>query len=381
MRKLIVVLFIFILGCSGEKKLPLASNDGPQLYEKTLYAEPSDHAFYTTKFNTGSSPELLLGAVSDEYKTRILLLFTSLPDSVDRVESAKITLYSWNVLGDTLSAPFQANMYKLTSAWTETAILDWNEVTGDNVLLGSAEIFPEVSDSFEFTLPAGLVESWIDTTRGEDNYGVYIEPVNATFIIDFYSRETLITQSPFLEIIYELDGELDTINVLCNRDVFIIEENLSLDDDHLYIGKGVAARSLLRFDVLSQIDSTATINRAELILKINRERSLFNARGVEDLVAMRAANEADDIQDVIIDSTLSGYTGSVLKDTVTVDITGLCQQWSVNNKLYENYGLILKSEGESVTLSRTAFYGSGADSSLIPSLLVRYTLPPRESIY
>lgn len=375
------LLFALLLACSGDKKLPLGTGEGPQLFEKILYSDASQDAFYTFKNNTGSSLHLLLGQANDEYKARLLLSFATFPDSVDRVESAKITLYSWDVLGDTASAPFNANVYRLLSDWTETSIKEWNEVTADNMPLGSAEIYPEIGDSVEFELPVDLVETWIDTSSGEENFGVSIEAENATFMVDFYSREALLNQSPILEIIYEHNGEPDTVNILSNRDVFVIEENLNLDDDHLYIGKGVAARSVIRFNVLDNLDSTATINRAELILKIDDEKSLFDAMGAGNITVMRISNEADDPQDLVIDSTFSGYAGSVLNDTVTVNITSLFQMWSANDPSFVNYGLMLQSTGESETIARTAFYGSSADSLLAPRILIRYTLPPREDFY
>jgi len=383
MRKLIILFLLPLLlqACSGKKKLPLGAKEGPQLIEKTVFADNSKDSFYTEKVNTGSSLHLLLGKVPNEFESRILLSYTSYPDTVDRVESAKITFHTLDVLGDTLSSSFQANLYKLMSDWDETEILEWNEVSGGNILIASAEVFPQVGDSIVFELPPDLVEGWIDTLGGEENYGVYLESNGAEFMTDFYSKEAFVTESPVMELVYEHNSVLDTVMIFPEKDVFVLDENLNLDENSLYIGKGVAIRSLVQFNVSEEINQNATINRAELILKINQEGSLFEGTGATDIVVMRATSEAPDPQDIEIDSTFSGYMGSVLNDTVRVDLTGLFQLWSFEDEDFVNYGLILQSLGESENLRRVAFYGSSADSTLAPQILVRYTLPPGDSNY
>jgi len=390
MRKYSVLfLLLFLLfNCSKEKYLPL-DKEGNEVVETTIFQPDNSNFYFSVKENTGSSSHLLLGKAVDEYTSRILLQFDSFPDSVI-IDSARIVLYSQEILGDSVGF-FQAQMYRILSEWDETEVLNWTqpELSFDSsYVLSTADIFPTASDSdsIVFQLDPALVQQWTDTTIVDGNYGVWIDCEGvSSFIKDFYSSESGTgTKRPKIKIVYHQeslpDSSLSTF-LYASQDAFIIIANLKLDDQYLYIGKGIAFHSFINFDISNIIDSTATINKADLRLIINRDNSIFDASRVSDLRVMIVTSETHNPETITIDSTLSGFTGSVLEDTVSVDIRWLVQYWSSKNADFPNYGLLLQSYYEGQTLARTAFYAANADSIRAPKIEVTYTMPPTDEDY
>ncbi len=387
MKKIILsVLWIIVgLNCAKDRNFPLEQG-GNEVRQTVITQTQNDDFYYMEKKNTGSSLNLLLGKASDEYSARILMHFQTFPDS-SVIDSAKIILYTISILGDS-SSSFNAKMFQIKSEWEETGVLDWTDpnLQFDSLtVLSEAEITPESSDSVIFRLDANLVQGWMDTTDANDNYGVWIDSDDATFIKDFYSRSSSnLTLLPKLRMRYHTTNQPDTMlsyTSVPDKDVFILIPNLKLDENLLYIGESVVFRSYLTFDVASQIDSNATINRAELNLVINQDYSLFDAAGATNLQLMRLTEALVEPESIVIDSTSLGYFGSVLEDTVTVNLTALVQLWTSRNSSYPNYGLLMQSISEASTLSRIAFHASSADSINAPKLIITYTLPPAENYY
>ena len=387
MRKYVLLWFIMLIifNCSKEKYLPLDPEKGNRIEETVVLQSTGKDFYYSLKTSTGSSTHLLLGQYNEEYTSRILLQFGDFPDSVI-VESAQIILYAQDLLGDSSSISFDAKMYKFDSSWDESDTINWANINPDLSNELSSTNINSISDSVVFNLDPYIVNQWSDPTLAEGNYGVWIDCNGALFIKDFYSRGTSnASQRPSLRMIYTKEGQRDTTILLATKDAFVLEDftESKLDTNLLYIGKGIAFHSYLKFDVIDSIsDSTATINKAELQLIINRENSFNDAQSVvRDLLVKRVTSEPLHSEQIIIDSNSSGYTGTDLVDTMLVDITSLVQVWTSLNSLYPNYGILLQSFYEEESLARIAFYSSRTDSIYAPKLIIKYTLPPSNDYY
>jgi len=391
MRKYVLLwlILLIVFNCVTDQNPPLDPKNGNQIKEIVVLQPGGTDFFYQVdQTNTGSSSHLLLGKCKDEYSARILLQFNAFTDSAI-VDSAKIVLYTQALLGDS-SSSFDVSMYKIESPWDEKEVTYWTdpELSFDSsIVLSSANItsISSDSDSVAFILTPELVSNWMDSTSADTN-GVWIKCDGATFIKDFYSGESSSSSKrPKLKIKYRKIGQEDTTRSTYSypaNDAFILLSNLNLDENFLYIGKGVPFRSYLKFDVESIIDSTATISRADLQLIVNQENSIFDASEANNLQLSRLTSESIEPETMTIDSALLYYyTPSVCKDTVTVNMRGLVQEWSSKNPDYTNYGLLLQSYSENLTLARSAFYSSIADSVYAPKLIITYTLPPDREDY
>jgi hypothetical protein len=370
------------MNCDKNRPLPLEG--GNEIVETVILQPENEDFYYSVKKNLGSSTQLLLGKAGDEYSSRVLLKFTGFPDSM-LVDSASIILYSRSILGDS-SSSFQVNMYGIQSDWDPFDVVNW----GDGVMLDStsvistADISPFTPDTVVFDIPADIAQSWVDSTTGDSN-GVWIDCGNATFIKSFYSANYgEFSVSPRLDLTYHTPANEDTsinYSAYSNQDAFVLSSNLNLDEDLLYVGKGISFYSYLTFDIASELDSTASINKADLELIINRDYSIFDAAGAAEIGAMRVSSQPGDHAAVEIDSAFTGYFGSVLEDTISISVRPLIQTWSKRDPGYENFGFLLRSANETETLSRIALYSSRADSLRKPKLIIKYTLPPTQDYF
>jgi len=369
-KKLFIILIVFfIFNCSSEKFHPMDINKGSVVKETTMSLQPGDDSYKKFIRNAGNSAHLLLGKYENQYASRILLKMSSFPDTAI-VKAARITFYSQNILGDTLAAPFEAQMYEFDRSWTEGDTLLWNDINATpGQVLASAMIYPEASDTVVFEMIPEIVTKWMDTTQ--TNNGAWIECAGATFIKDFYSDESSVSTSlPIFRVTYATPNHPDSAfekSYYLNADLFVLEDNSDavMDTTMLYIGSGIGYRSYLNFNLDSLIERKDTINRAELILTINKELSLFDGTGANLLQAT--------------DSTYAVFGSSISvadDNSVTVNVTDIVRFWSYLDSRYPQNQLILYSTTEASSVDRVAFYSSAADSARIPKLRLVYSIPP-----
>ena len=162
-----------------------------------------------------------------------------------------------------------------------------------------------------------------------------------------------------------------------SEDAFVLlnsEQDLTLDPDLFYIGKGLAFHNIFEFD-FNFFDTTAHINRALLELTTNQSNSIRNLAGISDAILYRLSEEWIEGNEL---TELEGasYSATVSDSLLIFDITASVQAM-VDNK-YENFGFFVKSTNEGETISRIAFYSSKSDSELQPKLHVYYSLPANQ---
>ena len=386
----VIMLMIFLFSCGKEKPLPTAYSDlfgdkEGEINDTLIVQQPGTETFFSRLINTGAGFSLLIGHFQN-YHSVIYLKFDNLPDSV-QVHSAKISLIS-NPGDSTLlasSQPFTANIFLADFEWEND--LDPEQFIDQLPLMGqpyqTVTITPDTSNKFEFELDTLLVAQWADSTSGVTNYGIWLDSPDLDSMNSFYSAEMAdASLVPRLELIYtDTDSTgtfLDSSTVYSSKDAFLLvnkEDDLNIDKNYFYAGKGLAFRSFVKFD-LAGLDSTIHLNRATMEFVVNKENSIRNAAGTGDIIVLRLAGESWQKNDVDESPETSSYAGTLADSTLIFDVTPTIQGWIGNN--YPNYGFLVRSVSENQSLARIAFYSSKSDPDLQPRLHLYYTLPPKQ---
>jgi len=386
----VILIFIF-LNCGKEKPLPTGYSDifGDKeglVADTLLIQERGTETFYHRLINTGSSNNLLLGTYQN-YHSAIYLKFEGLPDS-SQIHSAKLYLTKSPIDSTLLasSQTFTANLYHAEYEWdndqNQEQYLD--QLPFMSVPFQTVTITPDTLDKIEIELDTLVVADWADTISGLINYGFWIDSPDVEGINSYYSAENVdLALEPQLQLIYtftDTTGKVrDTTTVYAKKDAFLVPDTTAvlkdLDPDYFYIGKAFAFRSFLKFD-LSGLDTTVHLNRALMEIVINKDNSILNGAGAGDIIIYRKEEELWDKKVVNETPSTSFYSGTLIADTLTFDVTPTVQGWLGNN--YPNYGFLVRSINEEQTLARVAFYSSKSSSELQPKLYLYYTLPPKQ---
>ncbi|NOZ61531.1 MAG: DNRLRE domain-containing protein [Calditrichaeota bacterium] len=382
---LIGLLGLLVASCEKNKPLPdgyqrIIGNQEGEIADKTLLATPESGAYEAKRIDTSQSTDLLLGTY-EQYHSGIFLQFSNLPDTIN-VISAELKLQIQDRLapGDTTywNTPRQAtvNIYlaDTTDIGPENPPLPDN-----NFLLATQTINSDSLNGISFALDTTLVNQWLKTDSSGAQHGFWLETESAEYMAVFYAYESLqASYMPRMTLIYNFTDSTgdkqDTLTYYTTKDQFIFldpPENLALDANFLYMGRGVAFRSYLDFD-LSEFDTTYHINRAILELTSNAAHSIRNAEGANNALIYRMTSPWGDASLWETPQSAS-YSPTVADSVLTFDITPTVQAWI--SQQYENYGFQLQAFSEGTTLARIAFYSVNADSALQPKIYLYYTTP------
>lgn len=389
---LLAFMIIFLFSCAKDKPL---STGYEQIYgnkegivaDTTLNQAPGTEEMFSRLVNTGTSYEVTLGKF-DNYHSAMYLKFEGLPDS-SHIYSAKLTLSIYTRIGPTdttfwdISREFTANFYLAMSDWIndqapELYLFEYpfNEMPFQSVTLSS-----DSTTTIEIDLDTTIVNQWVDSVSPVENHGIWIDSPDAEYITSFYSWENQNADLvPQLKIFYTegdtISDEPDSMTVYAQIDASLYlnkEEELNLNPDLLYIGKGFTFRNFLKFD-FEGMDSTTHVNRALLDLTINDAASLRYGYGASDAILFVVDGESWEKDIVEETPATSSFTPTWVDSTLTFDVTTAVQGW-LGNKLDRN-GFLLRSTDEYDALTRIGFYSSKSQAALQPKLRIYYTLPP-----
>ncbi|OQX88110.1 hypothetical protein B6D60_02605 [candidate division KSB1 bacterium 4484_87] len=382
---ILVLAGVILVGCSKDKAIPdgyqrIIGNDEGQIANKILLAENESGAREIKRVDTSQSTDLLLGTY-EQYNCGIFLQFSNLPDTLNIV-SADLKFHVQDRLapGDSSywDTPHQATVNIYLS--DTTGVGPENPPIADNTyLLASETIYSDSLNDIIFSLDTMRVNQWLKTDSSGTEHGIWLTTENADYMAVFYAFESLeATYMPRMTLIYNYTDstgtKLDTLTYYTARDQFIFPdppENLTLDDNFLYIGRGVAFRSYLKFD-FSEFDTTQHINRAILELTSNAAHSIRNTDGVNNSLIYRMTSAWGE-GDVWETPQSASYSPTVADSILSFDITPSVQAWISGQ--YENFGFQLQSFNEGATLGRIAFYSVNSDSVFQPKVYLYYTSP------
>ena len=389
----ILVVFLFFFNCGKDKPLPTGYSDifgdrEGQVADTLIVQEPGTEAYYSRLINTGAGDNLLIGNYQN-YASAIYMKFGNLPDSAE-VHSAK--LYLIKSPNDSIilasNQTFTLNLYHAGFEWENDQDPEQylDQLPFMSGSFQNVTVTIDTSDTIAIDLDTLVVSDWADTTSGLTNNGFWMVSEDLQGILGCYSTENAENSlKPTIKLIYSFTDSTgkvrDTTTVYATNDAFLIPDTTSvlnsLDPDNFYIGKGLVFRSFLKFD-LSNFDTTIHLNRALMEIVINQENSIGNILNAGDIIIFRKEEESRAKSDVNELPATASYGGTLVADTLIVDVTQTIQGWIGNN--YPNYGFLVRSVNEERTLSRTAFYSSKSSDALQPRLYLYYTSPPRQGL-
>ncbi len=380
-------LLILVFSCARENPLPggyqkiIGNNEGAIL-DTVLVQQDRTEDWFTETVNTSYSSELLVGSY-EQYRAGTYFVFTNLPDTVT-IHSAELKLNIKNRLtqNDTSfwHTPHEATIkfYLADTTWDK----DNAPIPDESLLLSSYIYNSDSVNQITIPLDSAQINAWSAETSPIQHYGIWMQSPDAEFMISLHAHETLdVSTMPRMTMIFTIPdtsgGVRDTVTYYASRDGFILlnkKENLILNSEKLYIGKGIAFRNYLKFD-LAGFDTTVHVNRAVLELTANAGNSIRDLFGVEDCIIYRLG-EPWIVGNINNDSLKASYGATVSDSILTFDVTPSLQGWISKN--YENFGFLMESTYEYESIGRVAFYSSLADFELRPKIRLYYTLPPQQ---
>lgn len=388
-----LVVILFILNCGKDRPLPTGYSDifgdkEGQVADTVIVQETGAETYYSRLINTGAGVNLLIGNY-ENYASAIYMKFGNLPDSA-QVHSAKLHLIKTTIDSTILASnqTFTLNLYHSGFEWENDQDPE-QYLTQLPFMSGSFQnvtVTIDTSDTIAIDLDTLVVSDWADTNSGLTNNGFWMVSEDLQGILSFYSAENGENGfKPALKLIYtftDSTGKVrDTTTVYATNDAFLIPDTASvlnsLDADYFYIGKGLGFRSFLKFD-LSGFDTTIQLNRALMEIVINRDNSVGSVANASDIIIFRKEEESNSKSDVNELPETASYGGTLVSDTLIVDVTQTIQGWIGNN--YPNYGFLVRSFYENQTISRTAFYSSRSSDELQPRLYLYYTSLPKQGL-
>lgn len=383
----IALITSLFFSCEKEKPLPsgyekIVGNSEGEILDTVLTQQPGTEQFYSKYVDTGNSTQLLLGGYG-AYRSGFFLKFKHLPDTVV-INSAELILYVREKI-----APFDSSFWEVNQqAQANVFLADiadtlWYDnnlpIESADLQIGTYTINSDSTSEITIPLDSSKVNEWITEDSVIKDYEVWISSYDTEFMQIYYSYEIGdATLMPRLNLAYTILGDTtttqDTTIYYASEDGFVLlndETDLNLNTDLLYIGKGLAFRSLLKFN-FDMFDTTTHVNRALLKLTTNNEFSIRNKSGASECLVYRLAEEWID-EGLSEEMTTISYAPTYQDSTLTFDITPSVQGWTNGN--YENYGLLVKSQNEGTTIGRVALYSSQSDSLVQPKLHIYYTTP------
>lgn len=375
---LIIILYVVLSACARNKSNPVGSaifqrdNVGSEYF---IRIEPSAvDTFYQTYVANSTGARLFIGSAGFE-QSRIVMHFDLSPRTAT-VDSVFLQLKPVDVIGT--GGVFTARVYEVLIPWNDTtATWDLFHETSKGRELASVDfvsIENEDSASIRFELPTDLVQSWIDSATYISNYGILIEPENASFITELYSGDlyNLASDRPKLTLYISEDTTHTELSYDTPNDAFLATTTQSPSSEFLYVADGSALRSFGNIE-LDSIPDEATINRALLILYADTLQSFpdhSKSFGIETF-GIRSGEWT--FPDVPIDSSFS-ITASLTSDSLVINLTTLIQSW--NSGLLENHGFVLAGSNETQNLLKRAFYSMNGPQAMRPRCEIIYSMPP-----
>jgi len=377
-----------LFSCQKEKPLPtgyaVVIGDREGVIADSLFKQKSGtEEYFSRLINTGTSTNLILGEIYN-YHSAIYLMFEDLPLG-SQIHSAtlKLTNKSIDSILVQTSHPFTANFYLAEYKWENDQDPEQyiDQLPFNKLPFQTTTITPDTIDEVEIELDTLIVQEWVDTTSSQTNYGIWIDSPDADFLNNYYSIENQIFDSaPQLELVYTMiedsEQKLDTSIFVATGDAFLLlnnEDDLNLNKDHIYIGKGFAFRSFIKFN-LEAFDTTIHVNRSTLELTINKNNSVGSTYNALDCIIYRVDTESWNKGEVNETPETSSYLGTLTDSTLTFDVTATVQAWLGTR--YPNYGFLIRSLDESTIISRISFYSTKTNEEFQPRLHIYYTLSP-----
>lgn len=318
---------------------------------------------YVQGGTTGLSPYIILGEFNGQ-KCSILIRYSGFPVGIT-VSSASLIIGTELVYGSG-DEKFSATIHEITSDWDEAFIPTF---TYEPASLANFEIEGLLETTQEVSLPIGIVQRWVDDDIDSTQIGkgIYITFENAGFAKQFLAKGGII-----LKVNY-LDGETpQEVSLQSSQEMYIVVGVKEIGED-LFASNYGSHRILMNFDVTS-IPEKSTVNFAEIIMKLDNEKSFIGIALVNDFRVSAVVSDSwliDELSLSNINEALGNLETLPSGTELRIIMTGIVQNWVDDNSL--NKGMALTSAKENQDLSFFTFLFNDADSLLQPHLKIHYT--------
>lgn len=343
----------------------------------TAFAPPDT----TTDFHLDDPPPLigtsatLLAGARPGYLARTFLKWdiAVLPAAGTTIDSTVFRMVSRTDRSET-DPPAVLTVHRVMSDWTE------GELVRDTI----PDFLPEASDSFtigglakgdtaSFAVALSLAQFWTD--HPDSNFGMVILPTDGTeSLLEFGSQES--GTIPTFTVIW---GDPDTSVVLgASDDTFTLETTpefvpLTGFPGRLTVARGVPARSLLRFALPASgevpgLSEFSTVNRAELVLRVDQGASLVDSVrvGVQRVLSGPWQADSTEVSSVLVGA---GWIDAET-DSLVLEITSLVQDVLRD----ENHGFQVRALDERPDADYVRFHSGDSEApEMAPLLRLWYT--------
>lgn len=408
MNKRILFLLSFtliFLGCTDK-------DNGINITQSNLHPLSGEIDSISTNFSfkdelavNGENYKLFVSN-TPELESQAILSFAYLPDNVEYISDASLTLYSDLKPAGEMEFKLkilEQDYLEKSATWDEASEgVVWDqELIFDSVVepLTFADTIATKVDSLVFNLSNEEIKTWTENDLTLFSIIVYTDSEN---YIEIFSSEH--SKKPVLKFNYKLNSDASAEEVrVYNRNSFkdtsIIRDKEETDltwGNCLKIYNLPPVRSFLKFEVdptkllnqeleeLSDFQlNHLTVNNAYLRLYV-KNYSFFEGSRLVYITPYRVTREfteptvitPDDLEYLVNTgpsvSTIKAEADSV--QFVDVKITPILQGIISGKK--ENYGLVLKSSYQSTNFDKVEFWGNDAeDITKRPKVKFVYTLP------
>lgn len=297
-----------------------AGIDNGGIYLDTLYAV-SDTSIVEGKISTAFSGKLLLGSYKD-FESRFMIRFLGLPSDSFQVDSLRLILDSEHNQG-AASVPLTGTVYQVTEDWEESVNADESWDWRDNI-----DHSPETSSMFELSdvavkqhvieLSPELMNTWQDTSAGDNNFGILLDFNSASYIKEFASTNNSEGGSiPRLVAVYYDESRDSTLHdtLYADKDASLIDYTGDFNTNVLQIVSGYSVKSFFQFDV-NAIPKNAALATMRFLLYRDMENSVVNTNLSEQMYLRTATSDYNSLPEYDIDSTftLNIYYNIVLSE-------------------------------------------------------------------
>ena len=343
-----ILLMLVVFGCGKNKPLPgsyerIIGNVEGAVADTVLTLETGSEKSYSKFVETTDALDLIIGKY-EQYRSGIFLNFSDVSDSV-QIDSAQLilTIKDRTAPGDTtvwnISHEATVNLFLADTTWDKL-----NPPQPDQgLLLGTTTIYSDSLDTLVINLKTDLVNQWMEQGSPYNNYGIWMKSSDAEFMQIYYSVDYVDANViPQINLYFHEDTTKTSKIKYAYEDNFILlndEQELNLDPDLIYVGKGLAFYNNLKFD-FSLFDTTIHINRAILELTINQDYSIRDLAGLSDVYLFRQSVEWIDGSEIDpVEGLGTSYPATVTDSLVTFSIAPSLQSLTTNT--YENFGFFL----------------------------------------
>ena len=373
----------------------------------TLFAT-YDTTFSRDKTITTLAAERLLLGEAGGIKSRIILRFSQLPDSVT-FDNAWIQLNRRGVIGD-FPSDFQATAYPIRETWLADTSQVWLPNPDDNIDFSTAmgALNVTVSDTIDTVTFNNFgiqrLNEWADTTNGIDNNGLVLNFDAVNFVKEYQARSSVNTGGPQLFVQYKDTSDstiTDTLQALF--DAFLVEGDFQPVPGRLHTTTLKSPMvSVIQFDVTSlsnKYPQGVIPVSADLELTIDQANTFYSTTLRPDLLIYPLASPIDS-SELRFDSRFLDTQGN-LNPLLSVNLSGFNSDSTIlrvpggneTQELAGNYvqeilndpeifsGLYIEDRSPSSVLRLMTFFRfNNSDVSQRPRLIISSIKLPEERL-